>query len=102
MSGRSCAAIAGGLLLAVALVWQSALSVPFHFDDYAVIVDNPAVHGLSAWWASMPGIRPLLTHVGRSFVTSVTLQVGANQRLRCQSWFDINWQTLFAPAASAG
>jgi len=48
------------------------------------------------------GIRPLLTHVGRSFVTSVTLQVGANQRLRCQSWFDINWQTLFAPAASAG
>lgn len=49
-----------------------------------------------------PGIRPLLTHLGRSFVTEVTLQVGANQRLRCQSWFDINWRDLFAPAASAG
>jgi putative flippase GtrA len=54
------AAIAAGLLLAVALAYLPALSAPFQFDDHAVIVDNPAVHGLAAWWASMPGIRPLL------------------------------------------
>ncbi|HKY13948.1 MAG TPA: cholesterol oxidase substrate-binding domain-containing protein [Microthrixaceae bacterium] len=46
-------------------------------------------------------IRPLLTHIGRSFVTSVTLQVGANQRLRCQSWFDVPWTTMFGSSASA-
>jgi tetratricopeptide (TPR) repeat protein len=60
MNNLSRATLAGGVLLAVVLAYLSALSAPFHFDDYAVIVDNPAVHGLSAWWASMPGIRPLL------------------------------------------
>lgn len=60
MKPAARAAAVGGLLLAVLLAYYPALSAPFHFDDYAVIVDNPAVHGLSAWWASMPGIRPLL------------------------------------------
>lgn len=63
MNGLPRAVFAGGLLavvLVVVLVYVPALSAPFHFDDYAVIVDNPAVHGLAAWWASMPGIRPLL------------------------------------------
>ena len=49
-----------GLLLAVAWVYWGALAGPFQFDDYNVIVDNPQVHGLAAWWQSMPGIRPLL------------------------------------------
>ena len=49
---------------------------------------------------SDPAIKPLLTHVGRGFVTSVTLQVGANQRLRCQSWFDIPWTQMFAAQGS--
>lgn len=49
-----------GLLAAVALVYANSLAGPFQFDDYNVIVDNPAVHGLPAWWQSMPGIRPLL------------------------------------------
>ncbi len=49
-----------GLVLAVGWVYWSALSGPFQFDDYNVIVDNPQVHGLAAWWQSMPGIRPLL------------------------------------------
>jgi hypothetical protein len=49
------------LLLGAALAaYLPALSASFQFDDYNVIVDNPAVHGLAAWWASMPGIRPLL------------------------------------------
>jgi tetratricopeptide (TPR) repeat protein len=48
------------LLFAVAITYAPALHHPFQFDDYNVIVDNPAVHSLSAWRTSMPGIRPLL------------------------------------------
>lgn len=51
---------AAALLLAIAWTYAMALAAPFHFDDFHVIVDNPRVHGLAAWWASMPGIRPLL------------------------------------------
>lgn len=49
-----------------------------------------------------PEITALLTHLGRSFVTSVTLQAGANTRLRCQSIMDIPWQEMFAPKGSPG
>ena len=48
------------LLLLTLLAYLPALGFPFQFDDYNVIVDNPAVHSLQAWWRSMPGIRPLL------------------------------------------
>ena len=50
------------ILLGVACVaaYANALLASFQFDDHNVIVNNPAVHGLAAWWASMPGIRPLL------------------------------------------
>lgn len=49
------------LLLAVVLaVWPAALTGPFQFDDWNVIVYQPAVHSVAAWWDSMPGIRPLL------------------------------------------
>jgi protein O-mannosyl-transferase len=48
------------LAMAVLLAWFNALTGPFQFDDYNVIVGNPAVHSLPAWLASMPGIRPLL------------------------------------------
>jgi protein O-mannosyl-transferase len=48
------------LLGAVALAYANALHGAFQFDDFNVIVDNPAVHSWSAWLNSMPGIRPLL------------------------------------------
>lgn len=48
------------LSMAAMAAHAPALVAAFQFDDYAVIVDNPAVHTLPAWWASMPGIRPLL------------------------------------------
>lgn len=46
--------------LAAVLVWLPSLASSFQFDDFNVIVNEPRVHSLSAWWASMPGIRPLL------------------------------------------
>lgn len=51
---------APALLLLVCVVYANALGASFQFDDFQMIVDNPRVHGLDAWWASLPGIRPLL------------------------------------------
>jgi protein O-mannosyl-transferase len=45
---------------AVAAAYANATGAAFQFDDWNVIVNEPKVHGLAAWWASMPGIRPLL------------------------------------------
>jgi FAD/FMN-containing dehydrogenase len=46
--------------------------------------------------------QAFVAHLGRAFIVQATLQVGANQRLRCQSWFNINVSTLFAPQGSSG
>lgn len=46
--------------LAIVLLWWPSLSASFQFDDWNVIVNEPRVHTLTAWWQSMPGIRPLL------------------------------------------
>ena len=48
------------LAVAVLLAYFNALGGVFQFDDYNVIVNNPAVHSLAGWLDSMPGIRPLL------------------------------------------
>ena len=42
------------------LAYGHTFNFPFQFDDYKVIVDEPKVHSVSAWWQSMPGMRPLL------------------------------------------
>jgi tetratricopeptide (TPR) repeat protein len=47
-----------GLLLVLA--YGHAFNFTFQYDDYNVIVDEPKVHSLSAWWQSMPGMRSLL------------------------------------------
>ncbi len=44
----------------VLLAYWNAFAGGFQFDDFNVIVENPAVASLAAWWQSMPGIRPLL------------------------------------------
>ena len=54
---RSAAAL---LCAAVLAAYANALGASFQFDDFNVIVDQPAVHGIAAWLDSMPGIRPLL------------------------------------------
>jgi hypothetical protein len=48
------------IVLSVAAAYANALPASFQFDDWNVIVDEPRVQGLAAWWHSMPGIRPLL------------------------------------------
>lgn len=57
---RSPAGMAAALLAAVGLAYANALSGPFQFDDWWAVVDNPSTAGLASWWASLPGIRPLL------------------------------------------
>lgn len=59
--GRAPAWLAAAALVALVLaLWWPALGASFQFDDFNVIVANARVHSLSAWLASMPGIRPLL------------------------------------------
>jgi hypothetical protein len=48
------------LLVALAAAYANAFAGGFQFDDWNVVVGDPRVQSLGAWWASMPGIRPLL------------------------------------------
>lgn len=49
-----------------------------------------------------PEIGALMAHIGRAFVTSVTLRVGKNARIRCQSFTDIPAAEMFGPPGSPG
>ncbi|MCK2244394.1 MULTISPECIES: cholesterol oxidase substrate-binding domain-containing protein [unclassified Crossiella] len=49
-----------------------------------------------------PEIGALLVSLGRILITEVTLRVGVNQRLRCQSFDHIPVATLLAPPTTAG
>lgn len=62
------------LTVAVLLAYANAFSGNFQFDDYNVVVDNPAAHGFGAWRQAMPGIRPLLK---LSYVANWTSGFGA-------------------------
>jgi FAD/FMN-containing dehydrogenase len=69
----------------------------------AVVWDASAgQYTLKTFQRTDPDIRAFLAHLGRAFVTSVTLQLAASQNLRCQSWVNISAADLFAPPASAG
>jgi len=48
------------VVLVVGLAYFNALEASFQFDDWDVIVRDPRVQDLMAWWSSMPGMRPLL------------------------------------------
>jgi hypothetical protein len=47
------------LAAAVFAVWLPALGASFQFDDWSVIVGDPRVQTIAAWWDSMPGMRAL-------------------------------------------
>jgi FAD/FMN-containing dehydrogenase len=86
LSGQSYGSLSNLVLSLTAVVWSSATS------QYV----------LKTFQRPDPDIRAFLAHLGRAFVTQVTLQIARNQTLRCQSWFDVPAATLFAPPASAG
>lgn len=59
----------------LALAWLPALAVVFQFDDYRVIVGDPAAQSLSVWAGELgTGLRPLLK---LSYLLSWTLGEGA-------------------------
>ena len=86
LSGQTYGSLSNLVLSLTAVVWSSAQS------QYV----------LKTFQRGDPDIRAFLAHLGRAFVTQVTLQVAASQNLRCQSWVDISAADLFAPPASAG
>jgi FAD/FMN-containing dehydrogenase len=86
LSGQTYGTLSNLVLSLTAVVWNSSTS------QYV----------LKTFQRSNPDIRAFLAHLGRAFVTQVTLQVAATQNLRCQSWFDVSAADLFAPPASAG
>ncbi len=48
------------LLLAVGAAGATSFAGGFVHDDWRVLVQDPRVQSLGAWWSAMPGIRPLL------------------------------------------
>ncbi|MBB2911505.1 FAD/FMN-containing dehydrogenase [Streptosporangium becharense] len=69
----------------------------------AVVWDAAAGrYAVKVFRRSDPAAAALLVGLGRTFVTEVTLRVGADKRLRCQSFYHIGVETMFAPPASAG
>lgn len=48
------------VVLLVGFAYANGLQASFQFDDWNVIVRDPRVQSVAAWWASMPGMRPLL------------------------------------------
>ncbi|WP_227106810.1 cholesterol oxidase substrate-binding domain-containing protein [Chromobacterium rhizoryzae] len=69
----------------------------------AVVYDKASgAYALRKFARNDPQIAPLLAHVGRSLIVEATLQAAPNQRLRCQSWFNIPYGEMFAAAGSGG
>lgn len=60
MTRRRDGVVASLLAAAIFAVWWPSLGASFQFDDWNVIVGDPRVHSLGAWWDSMPGMRPVL------------------------------------------
>jgi hypothetical protein len=65
---------AGWLALAAALAFLPSLAGSFQFDDFNVIVNEPAVHSWPAFLEQATGVRPLLK---ASYTLSWTLGGGA-------------------------
>ncbi|HWC80869.1 MAG TPA: cholesterol oxidase substrate-binding domain-containing protein [Pseudonocardiaceae bacterium] len=61
------------------------------------VVWNGSAYVLKTFSRTNSDIGAFLVHLGRAFVTEVTLQVIPNQRLRCQNWCDVSATDLFGP-----
>ena len=47
------------LLLVTVLAYLNSFTGTWQFDDYAVLLSEPRVQSLQAWWQSLPQLRPL-------------------------------------------
>jgi protein O-mannosyl-transferase len=65
---------AWALALVAVLAWLPSLAGVFQFDDYNVIVNEPAVHSWQAFLDRASGVRPLLK---ASYTLNWTLGLGA-------------------------
>ena len=65
------------------------------------VVWNGSEYALKTYARSDAAIKPLLTHLGRTFLTSVTLQAAPNYRMRCVSHTDIGQPPLPVIACTA-
>jgi FAD/FMN-containing dehydrogenase len=66
------------------------------------VVWDPALqaYALRTFARSDPEMAALCVHLGRAFLVEVTLQVGANSRLRCESYRSYTAAELFAAPGS--
>jgi FAD/FMN-containing dehydrogenase len=76
-------------------------SVSNNILSLTAVVFNGSQYVLQTFNRNQAGIQPLLAHLGRSFIVSATLQVGTNQHLRCQSWYNVAASNLFGPPGSS-
>jgi FAD/FMN-containing dehydrogenase len=86
LPGHTYGSLSNLIISLTAVVWDPALGA----------------YTLRTFQRTDPRIQALLVSLGRVFVTEATLRVGPDQRLRCQSWFDLTAADLFAPPATAG
>ena len=86
ISGKTYGSVSNQVLSLTAVVW------------------NPTTrqYQLQTFSRSDPAIKPLLVHVGRAFITDVTLQAGADVNLQCVSYWTVPQTTLFAAPTKAG
>ena len=56
---RRVAALPALVVVAALLAYAAAPGTAFQYDDFRVVFIERDVHSWSAWWASMPGMRPL-------------------------------------------
>jgi FAD/FMN-containing dehydrogenase len=69
----------------------------------AVVWDvEQQAYTLRTFQRSEPEMAALCVHLGRAFLVEVTMQVGANARVRCESFRNRTASELFAPPESPG
>lgn len=69
----------------------------------AVVFDEAkSEYVLRRFKRSEKDIGPLLVSLGRSFLTEVTLRVGPEQKMRCESFMDVPLSELLAAPGSSG
>jgi FAD/FMN-containing dehydrogenase len=84
--GQTLGSLSNRILALTAVVWDAAQSA----------------YALRSFTRLDTEAGALMTHLGRAFITEVTLRAGANQRMRCQSYTDITADELFAAPGSSG